>query len=99
MTRLLFGHCSTGGWARWATPSTSRQITLRALRRFRLTVLARVPAPVRFASVEPFLAPVDLTAWLSSGSLSWVIVGGESGQRARSIDLRWLDSLKSQCEE
>ena len=65
----------------------------------RLTVLARVPAPVRFASVEPLLGPVDLTAWLSDGSLSWVIVGGESGQRARSMDLQWVDSLKSQCEE
>jgi protein gp37 len=65
----------------------------------RLTVLARVPAPVRFVSVEPLLGPVDLTAWLSEGSLSWVIAGGESGQRARSMDLKWLDSLKSQCEE
>ena len=65
----------------------------------RLTVLARVPAPIRFASIEPFLGPVDLTAWLSAGALSWVIVGGESGQRARSMDLKWLDSLKSQCEK
>ena len=65
----------------------------------RLTVLARVPAPVRFASVEPLLGPVDLTDWLLTGSLSWVIVGGESGQRARSMDLKWVDSLKSQCEE
>ena len=65
----------------------------------RLTVLARVPAPVRFASVEPLLGPVDITAWLSDGSLSWVIVGGESGQRARALGLKWLDSLKSQCDE
>ena len=65
----------------------------------RLTVLARVPAPVRFASIEPLLGPVDLTDWLSTGSLSWVIVGGESGPRARSMDLEWLDSLKSQCVE
>ena len=65
----------------------------------RLTVLARVPAPVRFASVEPLLGPVDLTTWLSDGSLSWVIVGGESGLRARSMDLKWVDSLKAQCEE
>ena len=65
----------------------------------RLTVLARVPAPVRFVSVEPLLGPVDLTAWLSDGSLSWVIVGGESGKRARIMDLKWVDALKSQCED
>ena len=35
----------------------------------RLTVLGRVPAPVRFVSVEPLLGPVDLSGWLSSGSL------------------------------
>ena len=65
----------------------------------RLTVLARVPAPVRFVSVEPILGPVDLSNWLSEGSISWVIVGGESGQRARSMDLKWIDSLKWQCAE
>ena len=42
---------------------------------------------------------MDLTTWLSTGALSWVIVGGESGQRARRMDLTWLDALKSQCEE
>ena len=65
----------------------------------RLTVLARVPAPVRFASVEPLLGSVDLTAWLSAGALSWVIVSGVSGLRARRMDLKWLDALKSQCQE
>ncbi len=65
----------------------------------RLTVLARLPAPVRFASVEPLLGPVDLSDWLAAGSLSWVIVGGESGQRARPLELEWVESLKWQCEE
>lgn len=64
----------------------------------RIMVLARVPAPIRFVSVEPLLGPVDLTDWLSAGCLSWVIVGGESGMRARSMNLEWVDSLKSQCE-
>ena len=65
----------------------------------RLTVLARVPAPVRFASLEPLLGPVDLRSWLLEGALSWVIVGGESGQRARSMDVEWVESVKSQCDE
>ena len=64
----------------------------------RLTVLARVPAPVRFVSVEPLLGPVDLTQWLADDCLSWVIVGGESGQRARRLDLQWVDSLRDQCD-
>ena len=62
----------------------------------RLTVLARLPAPVRFVSAEPLLAPLELTQWLESGALQWVIVGGESGARARPMDLDWARDLRDQ---
>ena len=62
----------------------------------RLTVLSRLPAPVRFVSVEPLLEPVDLSTWLDCGTLQWVIVGGESGQHARPMDLDWVRSLRDQ---
>ena len=45
----------------------------------RLTVLARLPAPVRFVSAEPLLERIDLQPWLEKGVLNWVIAGGESG--------------------
>ena len=64
----------------------------------RLTVLARVPAPVRFASVEPLLGHVDLSPWLASRVVSWVIVGGESGPGARELDVEWVRSLRRQCD-
>ena len=35
----------------------------------RITVLARLPAPVRTVSAEPLLAPLELTQWLESGAL------------------------------
>ncbi len=60
----------------------------------RLTVLSRVPAPIRFVSVEPLLEPVDLRPWLDSGVLQWVIVGGESGPRARAMDLDWARQVR-----
>ena len=62
----------------------------------RLTVLARLPAPIRFVSAEPLLEPVDLTPWLDAGVLQWVIVGGESGPRARPMDLSWVRDLRDQ---
>ena len=37
----------------------------------RLDVLARVPAKVRFVSVEPLLGPVDLTGWLENDQASF----------------------------
>ena len=62
----------------------------------RLTVLSRLPALVRFVSAEPLLEPVDLTQWLNSGAVQWVIVGGESGPRARPMDLNWARGLRDQ---
>ena len=62
----------------------------------RLTVLGRIPADVRFVSAEPLLGPLDLTHWLEDDTLHWVIVGGESGPRARPMEEEWAHSLKEQ---
>ena len=62
----------------------------------RLTVLDRLPAPIRFVSAEPLLDRLDLTQWLEKGVLQWVIVGGESGAGARVMDPDWARSLRDQ---
>ena len=62
----------------------------------RITVLARLPAPVRFVSVEPLLEAVDLSPWLDRGDLQWVIAGGESGRSARPMNLDWARALRDQ---
>ncbi|MDE0068087.1 MAG: phage Gp37/Gp68 family protein [Caldilineaceae bacterium] len=62
----------------------------------RLTVLGRIPAPIRFVSAEPLLDRLDLAEWLDAGVLHWVIVGGESGAGARAMDLDWARSLRDQ---
>lgn len=64
----------------------------------RLTVLARLPAPIRFVSAEPLLEQIELTPWLKDGTLQWVIAGGESGFGARPMDLDWVRSLRDQTE-
>ena len=63
----------------------------------RLGWLARVPAPVRFVSAEPLLGALDLGPWLR-GVLRWVIVGGESGPRARPMEERWALELLEECD-
>jgi protein gp37 len=60
----------------------------------RIDVLRKVPASVRFLSVEPLLedlGTIDLTG------IHWVIVGGESGAKARPFNLRWARSIRDQC--
>ena len=62
----------------------------------RLTVLERIPASVRFVSAEPLLERLDLSRWLESRAVNWVIVGGESGPGARPMDLNWVRDLRDQ---
>lgn len=62
----------------------------------RIDYLRKVKATVRFLSVEPLLEDVgklDLTA------IHWVIVGGESGPKARPMRSEWVESVQQQCEE
>ncbi|MBV9691674.1 MAG: phage Gp37/Gp68 family protein [Ktedonobacteraceae bacterium] len=62
----------------------------------RVPLLLEVPAVVRFLSCEPLLEGLDLTSYLAR--LSWVIVGGESGARARPMEQQWVRALRSQAQ-
>lgn len=53
--------------------------------------LQRIYAPVRFLSLEPLLGPVTMRDWYMLPD--WVIVGGESGPRARPYDVGWAKNL------
>lgn len=70
----------------------------------RIPHLLRIPASVRFLSMEPLLGPVDLDHVVSPGSLEtlrgvqWVIVGGESGTKARPMHPDWVRSIRDQCQ-
>jgi len=61
----------------------------------RIPLLLQVPASVRFLSCEPLLEAVDLSPWLPE--LQWVIVGGESGSDARTMEPSWPRCLREQC--
>lgn len=61
----------------------------------RVRLLRKVPARVRFLSCEPLLGPIDN---LPLDGIQWVIVGGESGPRARGIDPMWVNSIRRQCK-
>lgn len=63
----------------------------------RLSYLVDIPAPIRFVSVEPMIGPVSMTGFL--GSIRWVIVGGESGDSARPMDLKWARDLRDECRD
>lgn len=62
---------------------------------FRIDDLAQCGAKKRFLSLEPLIGPVGS---LNLDRIDWVIVGGESGPRARPLHREWVDEVKSQCE-
>jgi protein gp37 len=62
----------------------------------RLDAIRRVPAAIRFVSLEPLIGSV------AAGDLSgihWAIVGGESGPRAREMKASWVDEIEAMCRQ
>lgn len=79
----------------------------------RIPLLLKTPAAVRWISAEPLLGPINLDGGLPTDihalgcgepscncgatRLDWVVVGGESGPRARPCNVDWIRSLVQQC--
>lgn len=80
----------------------------------RIPELLKIPARVRFLSMEPLLGAVDLDAagaiehdstdgypelvHIQNSLIDWVIVGGESGPNARPMHPNWARSIRDQCQ-
>ena len=62
----------------------------------RIDKLRFIPAAIKFLSMEPLLE--DLGKIDLSG-IDWVIVGGESGPRARPMKEQWVLNIKNQCHQ
>ena len=62
----------------------------------RVAYLRQIPAGTRFLSCEPLLGPLD---HLDLSGIHWVIVGGESGPKARAMQRDWALSIKNACEK
>lgn len=73
----------------------------------RIPLLVESGAQTLFLSCEPLLGPVDLSVWLfpeyephcglERPEVDWVIIGGESGPKARATELGWIEDLLNQC--
>jgi len=61
---------------------------------YRTENLKNTPAAVKFLSIEPMIAPVND---LSLEGIDWVIVGGESGHKARAIEEEWALTIRDNC--
>jgi protein gp37 len=79
----------------------------------RIPLLLDTPAAVRWVSVEPMLAPIDMCKVIMQdgdhlgptmynygceAGLDWVVCGAESGHHRRPFDVQWALDLYRQCE-
>ncbi len=60
----------------------------------RLDHLIRLPVK-KLVSVEPMLGPLDLSPWMDQ--IDWVILGCESGPRARLCEPSWVRPVRDNC--
>lgn len=60
----------------------------------RIPILLQTPAAIRWISAEPLLEEVGIADY---PELDWVVVGGESGPKARPCDLGWIRRLVYEC--
>ena len=97
----------------WPLPNLWLGVTVENNdRRDRIETLLKIPAAVRFVSVEPMLGPVDIGGFIrdyyhvADGreayrqfGLNWVICGAETGPGARPMQPDWAASLYNQCKD
>lgn len=62
----------------------------------RIDSLRQVDAKIRFLSVEPLLEDLGV---INLKDIHWVIVGGESGPKARLMKPEWVENIKEQADE
>jgi protein gp37 len=90
--------------AGWPLPNVCLGVTAENQKEAerRIPVLLQTSAPVRFIAAEPLLGPLDLKPeWLGpcgagAAVVDWVLAGGETGPKARPIELDWVRALRDQ---
>lgn len=62
----------------------------------RINFLRETNAYIKFLSCEPLIGPLQN---INLENINWVIVGGESGRKARPIKESWIWDIRQQCAE
>jgi protein gp37 len=62
----------------------------------RIDYLRSIDAQIKFLSIEPLLEDLGR---IDLHGIDWVIVGGESGFKARPMKEEWVVNIKEQCEK
>lgn len=64
--------------------------------KWRIDALREVKCHMKFLSIEPLLGPMGK---LDLSDIDWVIIGGESGAKFRSVKKEWILDIIKQCKK
>ena len=64
---------------------------------YRLPIFLSLPIKHREVICEPMLGEIDVEKYLATGLIEKVTCGGESGDKARPCDLRWIQEVRREC--
>lgn len=96
--------CLPEDWGEQGYPNVWLGVTIESPKYLnRIDFLDEIPAPVKFISAEPLLAPIDFTCKTAKGSglldnIDWILLGGESGNntgkyRHRPCEVEWMEKI------
>ncbi len=63
----------------------------------RLPILLSLPIKHREVICEPMLGEINMEKYLATGLIEHVTCGGESGDKARPCDFRWIQEVRREC--
>ena len=64
--------------------------------KYRIDSLRTLNANIKFLSCEPL---IEALGEMDLNGIDWVIVGGESGPKARPMKEEWVLQIQTQCEK
>ena len=62
---------------------------------YRADFLSKTSATTKFLSIEPLIGKIEQ---INMKGIDWVIVGGESGHKARFIKIDWIEKIQNLCK-
>jgi len=93
IAKMLPADWGTEGWSNvWLGFTAEDQVRFEQRKRF----ISEVPAAVWFVSYEPAIGPLRFSA--NDPVPDWLIIGGESGPGARSMEPEWVENVMTDCQ-
>ena len=93
-----FDQCIPNDWnTGYDNVYISSTVENQSMADYRLPILLESPVKHKAICVEPLLEDIDLSKYLSTRQIHHVIIGGESGKKARVCNYKWVRHIVDDC--